>query len=91
MNKLSGKTAKENILKEVEKTLIRDKLKWNLLRCVAIDGSKKTCLKPKTCLVKQIYKACKNVKCLKINGYLWYYSSASTLQNTFGLVMLLNQ
>lgn len=43
MNRLSGKTSNETILKEVAKTLIRDKLKWNLLRCVAVDGSKNMC------------------------------------------------
>lgn len=36
-------TAGENILKEAEKALIQYNMKWNLLRCVKIDGSKNIC------------------------------------------------
>lgn len=38
MNSLHGTTTKDNIFREVKKTLIQSSLKWNLLRCITTDG-----------------------------------------------------
>lgn len=38
-----GATADKIILKQVESTQIQCKLKWNLLRCVTMNGCENTC------------------------------------------------
>lgn len=54
---------RENTFKEVEK-IIQINLRWNVLRCVIIDGGKNLCGAGKV-LVRQIYKACENIIFLK--------------------------
>lgn len=51
------------IFKEREKTPIQCEMKWNLLRCVRIDGGKNVWSRKS--YTGQIYKACQNVVCLK--------------------------
>lgn len=46
LNSLHGTTTGENIFKEADKALIQYNMKWNLLRCVTIDGTK-ICVKQK--------------------------------------------
>lgn len=74
VNKVVGTTADGNILQEVEKTLIWDKLKWNLLRCAATNGSKNR-FEEEKCLVGQICKACINVRCLKLKLFIVFFIS----------------
>lgn len=50
-------------VKIVEKTLIQNNLKWNLLRCVITNDGKNTCGAEKAS-VGQIYKTYGNVKCV---------------------------
>lgn len=60
---LCGNTG-ENILKQVEKTLIQYQLKWNLLGCVTTDDNVNIRTAEKA-LVGQIYKDYEKVSCLK--------------------------
>ena len=64
MNSLCEISTGKYMFKEIEKTLIQYKLKWNLLRCVTTDVGKNICGIEKA-LVGQIYKACENVRYLK--------------------------
>ena len=43
MNKLCGINTSGNTFQEVEKTVFQHNLKWNLLRCVMINGCKNIC------------------------------------------------
>lgn len=63
MNTLCRVTTGKNIFKEIEKTLIQCKLKWNLLKYVTTDVGKNICGAEKA-LVGQIYKVCENVRYL---------------------------
>lgn len=57
---LCGKTTGQNIFKEVKKKLILYNLKWNLSRCVTIDGGK-SMYGAEQNLDGQMYKTCESI------------------------------
>ena len=69
MTSFCGTTIGKNIFKEVDKTLVQDNLKWNLIRWVTTDGGKNVCRKENLLLI-QTYKAYENVRCSRLMVYL---------------------
>lgn len=69
INTLCETTTGENIFKEAGKTMIQYNLKWNLLRCVTIDGGRNVCAAEKG-FTGNIYKTCENIRCLKLLSFI---------------------
>lgn len=78
---LSRASISRDIFKELEKTPIQCRMKWNLLRCVAPEGGKNVWSRKR--YTGQIHKACQNVRCLKSMFILYV-----TPQKVFGGIYL---